>query len=95
MAGYIIAHVNVTDPEKYKNYTALTPAAVAACGGEFVVRGGPATTVEGPEETRRVVVIKFPSVDKATEFWTSAPYQQAKLERAGAAEMQAVIVEGV
>lgn len=94
MAGYIIAHVNVTNPDKYKNYTALTPDAVAAHDGEFVVRGGPTETVEGPEETRRVVVLRFPSVEKANEFWKSEEYQTAKIERAGAAEMQAVVVEG-
>jgi len=94
MAGYIIAHVNVTDPDKYKNYTALTPSAVAAYDGEFTVRGADTTTVEGPEETRRVVVIRFPSVDRAKEFWASTEYQTAKIERAGAAEMTAVIVEG-
>jgi len=94
MAGYLIARVNVTDPEKYKNYTALTPGAVAAHDGEFIVRGGESTTVEGPEETRRLVVIRFPSVEKAHEFWKSAEYQTAKVERSGAAEMQAVLVEG-
>ena len=94
MAGYIIARVNVTNPDKYKNYTALTPGAVAAYDGEFIVRGGDTTTVEGPEETSRVVVIRFPSVDRANEFWTSTEYQTAKIERAGAAEMSAVIVEG-
>ena len=94
MAGYIIAHVNVTNPDKYKNYTALTPAAVAAYDGEFIVRGGPTETVEGPEETRRVVVIRFPTLERANEFWRSTEYQTAKIERAGAAEMQAVVVEG-
>jgi len=94
MAGYIIAHVNVTNPEKYKNYTALTPGAVTAFDGEFTVRGGDTITVEGPAETRRVVVIRFPSVDRAKEFWASTEYQTAKIERSGAAEMTAVIVEG-
>ena len=94
MAGIFIAFVNVTDPEKYKNYTALTPAAVAAYDGEWLVRGGETETMEGPEETRRVVVIRFPSVERAREFWTSQEYQTAKIERAGAAEMQAILAEG-
>ena len=94
MAGIFVAFVNVTDPEKYKNYTALTPAAVAAYDGEWLVRGGETETVEGPEETRRVVVIRFPSVERAREFWTSQEYRTAKIERAGAAEMQAILAEG-
>ncbi len=94
MAGIFIAFVNVTDPEKYKNYAALTPAAVAAYDGEWLVRGGATETMEGPEETRRAVVIRFPSVERAREFWTSQEYQAAKIERAGAAEMHAIIAEG-
>ena len=95
MAGIFIAFVTVTDPEKYRNYTALTPAAVAAYDGEWLVRGGETETMEGPEESRRVVVIRFPSVERAREFWTSCEYRAAKMERAGAAEMHAILAEGV
>lgn len=95
MPGYFIAFVDVTDPEKYKNYTALTPAAIDAHGGAFVVRGGTCAAVEGPEESRRVVVIKFPSVEAAHAFWESPEYARAKQERVGAATMHAMIVEGV
>jgi uncharacterized protein (DUF1330 family) len=37
--AYVIADVKVSDPDQYRHYTALTPAAVAAAGGEFIVRG--------------------------------------------------------
>lgn len=94
MAGYIVARVKVSDPEKYKNYAALTPGAVAAHDGEFMVRGGETATLEGPEETRRIVVIRFDSVEKAKAFWASQEYRRAKAERAGAAEMHALVVEG-
>ena len=33
MAGYLIARVNVTDPEKYKDYIAVTPGLIAKYGG--------------------------------------------------------------
>jgi uncharacterized protein (DUF1330 family) len=94
MSGILIAYVNVTDPEKYKNYTALTPDAIAHHGGEFIVRGGDVHTVEGAEENRRIVVVKFDSVEKAKAFWQSPEYENARRERVGAAEFNAVIVEG-
>ena len=94
MAGYIITRVKVTDPEKYKNYAALTPGAIAAHEGEFLVRGGETATLEGPEETRRIVVIRFETVEKAKAFWDSQEYRRAKAERVGAAEMHALVVEG-
>ena len=94
MAGYYIAHVSINDPDKYKNYTALTPAAISQYDGEFLVRGGPSDTVDGPDETRRIVVLKFPSVDRAREFYNSPEYTSARKEREGAAIMHATIVEG-
>src|SRR5690606_1525705 len=47
MTAYVIADVKVSDPEKYKGYMALSPGAVAAAGGEFVVRGGAHEVLEG------------------------------------------------
>ncbi len=95
MTAYIIARVKVTDPRKYENYKALTPAAVEAAGGRFVVRGGRLKTLEGDPEHRRVVVIEFPTFEDAEAFYRSPLYEAAKAEREGAAEGQLVIVEGV
>jgi uncharacterized protein (DUF1330 family) len=95
MAAYLIARINVTDQEKYKNYVALSPAAIAAYGGRFLVRGGETKTLEGAVETNRIVVVEFDRMEKVTEFYNSELYQKAKLERIGAAEGQFVAVQGV
>ncbi len=95
MAGYIIARVNVTDPEKYKDYTAVTPGLLAKHGGRFIVRGGETATLEGPEETGRIVVIEFESLEQAKAMYQSEEYQAAKKLRAGAATAQFIAVAGV
>ena len=95
MSAYIIANIRVTDMEQYKKYTKLTPAAIEAYSGKFIVRGGEVETLEGPEETRRVVVLKFPDSASARAFYTSEQYQRAKKEREGAAEGSFILVEGV
>ena len=95
MKGYLIARVNVTDPEKYKNYVALSPAAIAAFGGKFLTRGGNVETLEGEKETNRMVVVEFESLEIARQFYHSEQYTIAKAERAGAAEGQFIIVEGI
>ena len=95
MAGYIIARVNVTDPEKYKDYTAVTPGLLAKHGGRFIVRGGETATLEGPEETGRIVVIEFESLEQAKAMYQSEEYQAAKKLRAGAATTQFIAVAGV
>jgi uncharacterized protein (DUF1330 family) len=95
MPAYIIARVQVTDPEQYKEYTKLTPAAIESCGGRFIVRGGKTVTLEGEPETRRLVVIEFPTMEQAQAFYDSPLYRTARGVRAGAAIGQFVAVEGV
>ena len=94
MPAYLIARVHVTDPERYREYTKLTPAAIARHGGRFIVRGGEVTVLEGPEERDRVVVIEFPSLEHARTFWSSPEYGEAKAKRAGAATGQFILVDG-
>lgn len=94
MAAYLIVRVSVTDPDQYEKYKLLTPAAAAAHGGEFVVRGGPSEVLEGDEDDRRVVVVKFPTSDDARAFYDSPAYVEARAVRKDAAQMEIVLVEG-
>ncbi|MBU6271965.1 MAG: DUF1330 domain-containing protein [Betaproteobacteria bacterium] len=96
MAAYLIADVKVTDPEQYKQYQALSPGAIAAAGGEFLVRGGRHEVLEGTWNPHRMVVARFPSFEQARAFYDSALYLEARARRAGATEFfNMVIVEGV
>jgi uncharacterized protein (DUF1330 family) len=94
MTAYAIVHVTVTDPEQYKAYMALSPGAIEAHGGRFIVRGGPSEVLEGEPDDRRLVVVEFPSMDAARTFYDSPEYREARAAREGAAVMQMVIVEG-
>ena len=89
MSASWIAQVTVTDPDAYAGYQALAREAFAPFGGEFLARGGVAETKEGPAYARHVV-IRFPDMARAQACYDSPAY-----ERAGAAEVQLVIVEGV
>ncbi|MDJ0985409.1 MAG: DUF1330 domain-containing protein [Desulfobacterales bacterium] len=95
MSAYMIARINVTDWDKYNQYIKVTPDIIAKYGGRFIVRGGDTVTLEGPEEKWRIVVIEFPDLDKAKEFYHSPEYANAKKIRAGAAEAQFVAISGV
>ncbi len=95
-AAYIIADVKVSDPEQYKQYMALSPGAIAAAGGEFIVRGGRHETLEGQWQPNRMVVLRFPSYDAAKIFYDSERYRAARAKRAGATEyFNMVVVEGM
>jgi uncharacterized protein (DUF1330 family) len=90
----MIARIKVTDPEQYKKYIAVTPGILANFGGKFIARGGETITLEGPEVTTRVVIVEFPSLEKISEFYNSAEYQEAIKIRDGAAEVSLVGVAG-
>lgn len=94
MPAYIIANVTLTDAEKYEAYKALAPAAIAAHGGRYLARGGQMKTLEGEPESRRVVILEFPSLEAAETFYNSAEYVAAREKRRGAAEMQLILVDG-
>jgi uncharacterized protein (DUF1330 family) len=95
MPAYIIARVEVTDWERYREYTTATPEAVTRYGGRFIVRGGRIVTLEGEPENRRLVVIEFPSLERAKEFFNSPEYSKVKRLRAGAAVGQFLAIDGI
>lgn len=93
--GYIIGMIDVTNPAQYAEYTKLTPALIDKFGGKFVARGGRTSALEGAAPGGRIVIIEYPSFERAQEFYNSAEYTEAKKKRAGAANVQFVLVEGM
>ena len=94
-SAYVIANVRVTDPVQYEEYRKFSSVAMQAHGAEVCVRGGDVQVMEGDWQPERLVVLKFPSVEKARGFYDSSEYKWAKQAREGAAIMRLVIVEGV
>jgi uncharacterized protein (DUF1330 family) len=93
--AYILGQIDVTNPQQYAEYTKQTPSIIEKFGGRFVARGGRAETLEGPTARGRVVVIEFPSFERAQQYFTSTEYQAARKARVGAANVQFVLVEGM
>ena len=92
--GYVIAQIDVHDADTYAKYTAQTPGTVAKFGGQFIVRAGQWESLEGAEPGPRVVLIEFPSYEKAKEWYNSKEYQAIVGLRQAAAGGSAFVVEG-
>lgn len=92
--GYWIANVTVTNPEDYTHYQSLAPEAFSRFGARFLARGGRRLALEGRDTPQRSVLIEFPSYEQALNCYHSEEYQRARATRAGAAEIDIVIVEG-
>jgi uncharacterized protein (DUF1330 family) len=93
--AYVIAQVAVTDRERYKDYQKNVAATIAAHGGRYLARGGDTIVLEGADQPWRMVVIEFPSLQKAREWYFSAEYQQLKPVRQDSATGTLVAVEGL
>lgn len=91
--GYVIARVDVTDPEAYARYAAAATKAIADHGGRALARGGRYEALEGAARARNVV-LEFESYDAARRYFHSEQYQAARALRQGAAEIELVLVEG-
>jgi uncharacterized protein (DUF1330 family) len=94
LKGYWIAHVSVTDPEKYPDYIATAKPAFEEYGAKFKVRSGTHECVEGNTGERHVV-IEFNSMADALACYNSDQYQKAAAIRASASTGSITIVEGV
>jgi uncharacterized protein (DUF1330 family) len=94
MKAYIIVEVNVKDPVRYEDYKKMTPGSLLPYEGKFIVRGGQSEPLEGDWVPGRVVVVEFPSVEKAKAWWSSGGYAPAKALRQATADTRMILVEG-
>ncbi len=94
MAAYVIAEIEITDPEGYKAYTTVVPATIAQYGGRFLVRGGAAEVLEGDWPARRRVLLEFPSLEAARAWWDSPEYEKPKAMRRASSNGRLILLEG-
>ena len=94
MTAYVIVEVSILNPKEYEQYKMLTPASISAYDGRFIVRGGKTESLEGDWNPERIVVLEFPSADRAKEWWNSREYAPAKKIRHDNANSRMLIVEG-
>jgi len=94
MSAYVIVDVKITDPLEYEEYKKLTPAAIAAYDGKFIVRGGPVEVLEGEWDYGRIVLLEFDSVERAKEWWNSTEYAKAKSMRQRSSTTKMILVDG-
>ena len=95
MSAYLIADVEVTDPEGYQEYRRLVAQSVAAFDGRFLAKGGRSETLEGNWLPKRVVIIEFPSMERLEAWYRSPEYAPALALRKRCAVSHLVMTEGV
>ena len=95
MAAFVIADVDVKDPDKFKEYSKLTPTILKTYGGRYLVRGGNVEVVEGTWTPNRLVVMEFESIAQLKRWYNSPDYTDALKIRQESSESNVVVAEGV
>ena len=95
MPAYVIADVNVHDPETFEEYKRTAGPTSAEFGGKYLARGGKVDVLEGQWNPSRCVIIEFPSVEKAKAWWNSQSYAGPKAIRQASAKSSFIVVEGM
>jgi uncharacterized protein (DUF1330 family) len=97
--AYVVAEIQVSNPEGYADYRALSTAALAQYGGKWLARGGERLQFEGNDERHnenwRTVVVEFPSLQQARTWYESPEYTHAREIRQAHSIGRLFIVEGV
>ena len=94
MSAYVIVEISVHNPEEYEEYKRLSTISLAAFNGKFIVRGGQTETLEGDWVPERIVVLEFPDMQTARNWWNSDIYAEAKAIRQRTAESRMILVQG-
>ena len=95
MPAYIVVDLEVLDAERYESYKLQVPPTLKSYEGRFIVRGGKVETLEGGWSPERLVILEFPSGEKARAWWNSPEYAKAKMLRQETARSRIILVEGV
>jgi uncharacterized protein (DUF1330 family) len=94
MKAYVIVQETIKDQAMFDAYRKDVVATLTEFGGQFIVRGGNLTVVEGDWPHQRTVIIEFPSRVAAEGWYRSPAYQKLLPLRLKSAVGNFVIVDG-
>jgi uncharacterized protein (DUF1330 family) len=95
MAAYVIVEIEVTDPVGYEEYKKQAAATVHKYGGKYIVRGGKTEVLEGNWKPKRIVILEFPTMDRAKEWLNCEEYREPRKKRHATAKTNMLVIEGV
>jgi len=90
----MIADVGVINAERYEEYRVAVRAAIERNGGRYLARGGDATVIEGTWNPVRLVIVEFPTLGQAENFYRSPEFLEARALRQNAAMVNMILIDG-
>ena len=94
MKGYLILDFSITELNGFLEYVDKIPAFIEKHGGRYVVKGVSPEKMEGNWLPERLVILEFPSTDKAKDFLADPEAQTLFALRHKTTNSQLVLAEG-
>jgi len=92
MVTYVIAQMQVNDPQAYREYAAQVDP--SSFGGRILVAADMTNVIEGERPYPRTVIGEFPTVEAAKSWYESEQYQSIVGLRQESSTGTVFIVEG-
>lgn len=90
----MIADIGIINSERYEEYRLAVREAIERNGGRYLARGGDVTVLEGTWNPTRLVIIEFPTLAQAKNFYQSPEYLKTRALRQNAAMVNMILAEG-
>jgi len=93
MAAHVLVDLDVTDRDKFKAYANAVQDTVTTYGGKYNCKWGYPETLEGEWQAHRIVMIEFPSLEQAKQWWDSDEYRPLKALRREGSSARIILVD--
>ncbi len=95
MPAYVVLKQMVDDPAVFKAYQHAIQPVIEQFGGKFIVHGSrPSVTLEGPVESRRIVILEFPNLSDAQACYESAELADVRKLHEEIGNVECIAIEG-
>jgi uncharacterized protein (DUF1330 family) len=93
--AYLLAEVQVTDPDVWKQYLAALPGTMAPYKTRTLARANPVALDNSAPPAGSLVIIAFNNMEDVKAFWNSPAYQAIIPLREKSAKTRVYAVEGM
>ena len=94
MNGYLILDLSIKNIESFMEYIEKIPEFIKKYSGRYLVQGVEPEVMEGDWKPERVVVLEFPSKEKAKEFLEDPEAKSLFAIRHKSTTSKLILVEG-
>ena len=95
MPAYLISDITLRDREAFEVYRSRAADAIHKSGGRYLARLGEIQTLEGTWNPKMIVVVEFPSLERAREWYRSPEYARALEVHDNALSRNLILVDGM